>query len=218
MPAYQTVIFDLDGTLLDVLEDLTDSTNHVLALHGLPLRSAEEVRSFMGNGVRHLIHQAVPAGTSPETEALCLEEFLAYYTQNMENKTTPYPGILALLDTLEAHGVQRAVVSNKIDGAVKALCQSYFGSRIPVAIGESENVARKPAPDTALRALKDLGADAAGAVYVGDSEVDIATARNAGLPCISVSWGTRDRDLLLAHGPDRIVDSPEELLCVLLNG
>lgn len=218
MSAYQAVIFDLDGTLLDTLQDLADSTNYALSLNGLPTRTVDEVRRFVGNGVGKLICRAVPEGTDPELEARCLADFRAHYTLNMENKTAPYPGILSMLEQLADRGVLRAVVSNKFDSAVKGLCDAYFGQRIPVAIGESQGVARKPAPDTVFRALEELGADPARSVYVGDSEVDIATARNAGLPCISVSWGFKSRAFLLEHGADHIAGSPEELLGLLLGG
>ena len=217
MYPYQTVIFDLDGTLLDTLQDLADSTNYALSVHRMPARTLEEVRTFVGNGVGRLIHLAVPEGTPEDEEARCLADFRAHYLLNMENRTAPYPGVLELLEHLQAAGIRTAVVSNKFDGAVKGLCQNYFGSRIPVAIGESQGVARKPAPDTVFRALAELGAGADRAVYVGDSDVDIATARNAGLPCISVSWGFRDADFLTAHGARRIVDSPAELEALLLS-
>lgn len=217
MYPYQTVIFDLDGTLLDTLRDLADSTNYALSVHRMPARTLEEVRTFVGNGVGRLIHLAVPEGTPEDEEARCLADFRAHYLLNMENRTAPYPGVLELLEHLQAAGIRTAVVSNKFDGAVKGLCQNYFGSRIPVAIGESQGVARKPAPDTVFRALAELGAGADRAVYVGDSDVDIATARNAGLPCISVSWGFRDADFLTAHGARRIVDSPAELEALLLS-
>nr|WP_317324415.1 HAD-IA family hydrolase [uncultured Flavonifractor sp.] len=215
MIPYRTVIFDLDGTLLDTLQDLADSTNYVLALHKMPLRSLDEIRRFVGNGVGQLIHLAVPAGTPEQEKAQCLADFRAHYLLNMENRTAPYPGILALLDSLNQAGIKLAVVSNKFDGAVKGLCASYFGDRIRVAIGESETVARKPAPDTVLRALAELEADAEGAVYVGDSEVDIETARNAGLPCLSVSWGFRDADFLRSRGARSILSSPAALLALL---
>ena len=217
MYPYQTVIFDLDGTLLDTLQDLADSTNYALSVHRMPARTLEEVRTFVGNGVGRLIHLAVPEGTPAEEEAACLADFRAHYLLNMENKTAPYPGVPALLEHLQAAGIRTAVVSNKFDGAVKGLCQNYFGDRLPVAIGESQGVARKPAPDTVFRALAELGAGADRAVYVGDSDVDIATARNAGLPCISVSWGFRDADFLTAHGARQIVDSPAELETLLLS-
>ena len=133
----------------------------------------------------------------------------------MENKTAPYPGILALLDRLRAAGFRLAVVSNKFDGAVKGLCAAYFGARIPVAIGESPTVARKPAPDAVLRALEELGSTVGQAVYVGDSDVDLLTARNAGLPCISVAWGFQSREFLLRAGAERLADTPEELAALL---
>ena len=169
----------------------------------------------MGNGVAQLISRAVPEDTPPELEARCLADFRAHYLLNMENKTAPYPGVLALLDALEAHGIHRAVVSNKFDSAVKGLCQTYFADRIPVAIGESQGVARKPAPDTVFRALEELGVPGDRAVYIGDSDVDIATAQNAGVPCISVSWGFRSRAFLLEHGASAIAATPEELFTLL---
>ena len=213
---YRTAIFDLDGTLLDTLQDLADSANYALALHGLPARTVEEVRQFVGNGVGLLIRRAVPEGTPEELERQVLRDFRAHYLVNMENKTAPYPGIPELLDALGAAGVPTAVVSNKFDGAVKGLCQNYFGDRIRAAIGESQGVARKPAPDTVFRALAELGMPREGAVYVGDSDVDVATAKNAGLPCISVSWGFRSRSFLTEHGARTIADTVEELKELLL--
>ena len=213
---YHTAIFDLDGTLLDTLQDLADSANYALALHGLPARTVEEVRQFVGNGVGLLIRRAVPAGTAEELERQVLRDFRAHYLVNMENKTAPYPGIPELLDALGAAGVPTAVVSNKFDGAVKGLCQNYFGGRIGAAIGESQGVARKPAPDTVLRALAELGMPREGAVYIGDSDVDIETAKNAGLPCISVSWGFRSRAFLTGHGAQTIADTVEALKELLL--
>lgn len=215
MAAYNTVIFDLDGTLLNTLEDLADSTNYALAVSGFSPRSLEDIRTFVGNGVGRLIHLAVPHGTPPEAEAKCLSDFRAHYLLNMENKTAPYPGILALLDRLRAAGFRLAVVSNKFDGAVKGLCAAYFGARIPVAIGESPTVARKPAPDAVLRALEELGSTVGQAVYVGDSDVDLLTSRNAGLPCISVAWGFQSREFLLRAGAERLADTPEELAALL---
>ena len=215
MIPYSTVIFDLDGTLLDTLQDLADSVNYVLSLHQMPTRTLDEVRRFVGNGVGLLIRRAVPAGTSSQLEAQCLAEFRSRYTDHMTDRTAPYPGILPLLDGLAQAGLKVAVVSNKFDGAVKGLCQRYFGDRIPVAIGESQGVARKPAPDTVFRALAQLGAHAGGAAYVGDSEVDIQTARNAGLPCLSVSWGFREAAFLTRHGARSIVSTPAALLELL---
>lgn len=213
---YHTAIFDLDGTLLDTLQDLADSTNYALSLHHLPPRTVEEVRQFVGNGVGLLIHRAVPEGTAEELEGQVLRDFRAHYLLNMENRTAPYPGVLDLLDALRAAGVRTAVVSNKFDGAVKGLCQNYFGQRVEAAIGESQGVARKPAPDTVFRALAELGQAPEGAVYVGDSDVDILTAKNAGLPCIAVSWGFRSRAFLEANGARVIADTMQELEQLLL--
>lgn len=213
---YHTAIFDLDGTLLDTLQDLADSTNYALSLHHLPPRTVEEVRQFVGNGVGLLIHRAVPEGTAEELEGHVLRDFRAHYLLNMENRTAPYPGVLDLLDALRAAGLRTAVVSNKFDGAVKGLCQNYFGQRVEAAIGESQGVARKPAPDTVFRALAELGQAPEGAVYVGDSDVDILTAKNAGLPCIAVSWGFRSRAFLEANGARIIADTMQELEQLLL--
>lgn len=213
---YHTAIFDLDGTLLNTLLDLADSTNYALALHHLPTRTVEEVRRFVGNGVGLLIHRAVPEGTDETLERQVLEDFRAHYLVNMEHKTAPYPGVPELLERLQAAGIHTAVVSNKFDGAVKGLCQAYFGSRVEVAIGESQGVARKPAPDTVFRAMAELGVQPEGAVYIGDSDVDIQTAKNAGLPCISVSWGFRDAAFLTEHGATTIAATREELANLLL--
>ena len=213
---YHTAIFDLDGTLLDTLQDLADSTNYALALHHMPTRTVEEVRRFVGNGVGLLIHRAVPEGTDAELENQVLKDFRAHYLINMEHKTAPYSGVLELLDRLRAAGIHTAVVSNKFDGAVKGLCEAYFGSRVEVAIGESQGVARKPAPDTVFRALAELNAQPEGAVYIGASDVDIQTAKNAGLPCISVSWGFRDEAFLNEHGASVIAATREELAELLL--
>lgn len=208
---HKAVIFDLDGTLLNTLDDLADSTNYALARHGFPARTREEVRQFVGNGVAMLLHRAVPAGTGPEEEVACLDTFRRYYLTHMRCKTAPYPGIPELLERLNRAGCAVAVVSNKFDAAVKALCADYFGARVPVAIGESEGVRKKPAPDTVYRALEELGIPAARAVYVGDSEVDLETARNAGMDCISVSWGFRETAFLLACGARTVAANPEAL-------
>ncbi len=212
----RTVIFDLDGTLLDTLEDLADSANFALAQGGFPARTLEEIRGFVGNGVGLLIHRALPAGTPPEREASCLAAFKAHYLENMRNKTAPYPGVLDLLDRLNTNGCKVAVVSNKFDGAVKELCARYFGDRLPVALGERPGLDKKPASDLVRACLEALDSSTEEAVYVGDSEVDILTARNAGLPCYSVTWGFRGREFLLEHGAERLVDTPKELVDLLL--
>ena len=213
---YEAAIFDLDGTLLNTLDDLADSVNHALAACGYPARSREEVRQFVGNGVALLIHRSVPGGTPAVEEERCLEAFRAHYLTNMRHKTAPYPGIPDLLDRLNAAGCAVAVVSNKFGRAVKELCAGYFGGRVPVAIGESSSVRKKPAPDTVFAALRELDLPASRAVYIGDSDVDIDTARNAGMDCISVSWGFRDVPFLKAHGAARIADSPAQLFELLI--
>lgn len=211
MRKYNAVLFDLDGTLLDTLEDLTDSVNDALALYGLPARRLEEVRGSVGNGVARLMELSVPGGrTHPQFET-CLDEFRRHYAENMRNKTRPYPGIPELLSRLSEEGCGLAVVSNKFDRAVKELCRLYFGEYIKTAIGESEGVAKKPAPDVVFRALRELGSVPESAIYVGDSEVDVQTAKNAGIPCVGVTWGFRDRVLLEQEGADEIINRPEEL-------
>ena len=215
MRRYNTVIFDLDGTLLDTLADLADSVNHALTRSSLPCRGLDEVRRFVGNGVSTLISRAVPAGTPPEVAAVCLADFQAHYLENMEHKTAPYPGVLELLERLRGKGVGVAVVSNKFDGAVKALCPRYFGDLLPVAVGESPGTPKKPAPDMVFQALAALGVPAQGAVYVGDSDVDIDTARSAGMPCISVTWGFRERTFLESRGARLVAETMEELELLL---
>lgn len=213
--AYQTVVFDLDGTLLNTLEDLTDSVNHALRESGYPTRTIEEIRTFVGNGVGLLVERSVPAETPAEDTTRCLAVFKEHYAHNMRNKTRPYDGVLPLLKALHDRGVKLAIVSNKFDAAVKELRAELFADYISVAIGESATVRSKPAPDTAFQALRELNATPETAVYVGDSDVDVQTAHNAGLPCIGVTWGFRDREVLVAAGADCIVDTPEELLRVL---
>ena len=213
---YQTAVFDLDGTLLDTLEDLWRATNAALERHSLPRRSRDEVRLFVGNGVEMLIRRAVPAGTDEETILAVLADFKTTYAAICEDHTKPYDGILDMLAALRERGIRVAVVSNKFDAATKKLCEKYFGDLVEVAIGERAGVRKKPAPDTVHEALKELGVTAEGAVYFGDSDVDIQTARNCGMPCISVTWGLRDEDFLRQSGAKALVDTPEELLGVII--
>lgn len=214
--SYRTAVFDLDGTLLDTLEDLYRATNAALEGHSLPCRSRDEVRMFVGNGVEMLIRRAVPAGTDEATTLAVLADFKATYAAICEDHTRPYDGILAVLTALREKGVRVAVVSNKFDAATKQLCAKYFGDLVEVAIGERAGVRKKPAPDTVYEALKELGVTAEGAVYVGDSDVDIRTARNCGMPCISVTWGLRDKEFLLQNGAEILVDAPEDLPGVII--
>lgn len=212
---YDAVIFDLDGTLLDTLQDLTDSVNDTMRKHHMPLRTMEEVRGFVGNGIGKLVARAVPPGTKADKLAQCLSDFRLLYAKNMRRKTAPYPGIPELLMRLRADGFRLAVVSNKIDEAAKELCRAFFQDMIPVTIGESPDVARKPAPDSVLCALSELDVSPSQAVYVGDSEVDLETAKNAGLPCLSVTWGFRDADFLRQYGAAALADTPSSLLEML---
>lgn len=209
---FDTVLFDLDGTLLDTLADLADSVNYALRLFNCPAISAEDTRRFIGDGYVKLIERAIPGGIENPHFAQCLEEFKNHYNRNMMNRTKPYPGIMELLAELQKRGCRMAVVSNKNDLAVKALAEHYFGAYIQTAIGASAAIARKPEPVSVYMALEELGADKSDAVYVGDSDIDILTAQNAGIPCVSVSWGFRDVDFLLARGAVRIINEPVELL------
>lgn len=212
MRQYNTYIFDLDGTLLNTLSDLRDATNHALRQNHLPERSLDEVRHFVGNGVRLLIERAVPQDTSTETTDRVFEDFRQYYLIHSMDTTAPYDGILPMLAELSRRGKKMAVVSNKLHEATGELVNHFFGQYISVAIGESKGVRRKPAPDTVNEALHCLGVGKENAVYVGDSDVDLQTARNSGLPCINVLWGFRDRDFLESLGADCFISRPKELL------
>lgn len=212
-----TVIFDLDGTLLDTLEDLTDSVNYAMRKFGFPEHTIAEVRSFVGNGAPKLLERSIPQGVGNPAYEAALAAFKAHYAEHCEDKTSPYEGVPEMLAELKGQGYHLAIVSNKFDGAVKKLCKKYFGDFISVSIGESAEVKRKPAPDTVYRALRELGSDAARAVYVGDSEVDIQTAKNAALPCISVTWGFRSEERLRSEGApeNRLVRAPQSLAPLL---
>ena len=202
MKKYETVIFDLDGTLLYTLEDLTKATNYALRRMNMPERTLDDVRRFVGNGVARLIELAVPEGTAPEVFEQTLAIFREYYDIHCNDNTKAYDGVIDLLRELKADGYALAIVSNKPDSAVKELAEIYF---------EGAGVAKKPAPDTVYAALKELGMPKEGAVYVGDSEVDVMTAKNSGLPCISVLWGFREEPFLKEHGADHFVREPEEI-------
>lgn len=207
----KTVIFDLDGTLLDTLEDLWRSVNTALEAFACPGRTREQVRQAVGNGVRNLMRLSMPAGEENPYFEQCFHAFQEHYARHLNDHTGPYPGIMELLAKLREEGYTCAIVSNKSDSAVKELNRRIFGAYIPIAIGESENIRKKPAPDTVYAAMRELGADREDCIYVGDSEVDLLTAENSGIPCITVSWGFRDRDVLEKLGAACIVDSAEEL-------
>lgn len=206
-----TIIFDLDGTLLNTLTDLANSVNYALEKYHLPTHSEDRVRQMVGNGVTVLMERAIPGGQSHPAFENCLRDFKEHYEIHKKDFTKPFPGIMEFLKEAHESGYKMAVVSNKFDLAVKGLCQDFFFPYIQTAIGESSTVAPKPAPDTALAAMKELQADARQCVYVGDSDVDIATAQNAGIPCISVSWGFRSREFLEEHGASILIDATQEL-------
>ena len=214
MITYNTYIFDLDGTLLDTLTDLAASTNYALRTHGMPEHTIDEVRRFVGNGVRKLMERAVPDGTDNPLFDEAFATFRQHYMEHSLDTTRPYEGIPDMLAALKAKGCHLAVVSNKMMAATQELCRHFFPETIEVAIGENEaeGIRKKPAPDTVIAALRQLGVGEEGAVYVGDSDVEIDTARNSNLPCISVLWGFRDRDFLLQHGASTLISAPEELL------
>lgn len=211
MNTYKTYIFDLDGTLLDTLNDLHASCNYALRTHGMPERSLEEVRQFVGNGVKKLMERAIPDGLENPLFEDTLQTFRQHYLLHNLDTTLPYPGIMEMLQQLKAQGKRIAVVSNKFYAATQDLCKHFFGDTIQVAIGEREDIKKKPAPDTVLEALRQLQVTRQDAVYVGDSEVDVETARNSGIPCISVLWGFRSKSFLLSHGATTFIETPSEL-------
>lgn len=214
---YHTIIFDLDGTLLNTLEDLTDAVNTALEMYGKPTRTIEEIRRFVGNGVRLLIERAVPEGSKKEEIDAIFEAFKEHYAKHCMDKTGPYEGVPEMLRELKKNGFRMAIVSNKLDTAVKELQELYFAEVVEVAIGEREGIPRKPAPDMIELALQELREEKESAVYVGDSEVDYETAQNAGLPCISVLWGFRDREFLEQRGADCFVEEPSSLFLKIKN-
>ena len=212
-------IFDLDGTLLDTLDDLTDSMNYMLGKHNFPLRTRDEVRNFVGNGVRKLVERAVPNDYKEDDEFIdkFYNDFSLYYNSHSDIKTSPYPGTLDMLDKLLENGFDIAIVSNKIDSAVKDLSMKFFGERIKAAIGEKPSIRHKPEPDMVFMAMEKMDADKGNSIYIGDSEVDIQTAKNSGIPCISVLWGFKDRKFLEMSGASILVDSMESLGEKLIN-
>lgn len=209
---YKAVLFDLDGTLLDTLDDLTDAVNYALEKYGLSMRTRDEVCSFVGNGIVRLLQLAV-GDDCPNFEGV-LAEFRSYYKAHCADKTKPYEGIIPLLKELKARGVKTAVLSNKADFAVQPLVEEYFHGFIDAAQGENEaeGVLRKPNPQGVFAIAKRLGVELSDAVYIGDSDVDIKTAQNAGVACISVAWGFRDEEFLRDHGAAKVVNAPLEIL------
>ena len=210
---YDTYIFDLDGTLLSTLGDLAASCNYALRTNGMPERTVDEVRRFVGNGVKKLMERAIPDGLLNPGFDKTYADFRQHYMQHNLDTTRPYDGVMELLGELQRRGKKIAVVSNKFYAATQELCRHFFGNElVPVAIGEREDIRKKPAPDTVMEALRQLGASADTSVYIGDSDVDIETARNSGMPCISVLWGFRDRQFLIEHGATTFAEKPEDIL------
>lgn len=214
MGKIDTIIFDLDGTLLDTLEDLTNSVNYALERCQMPVRTISEVKGFVGNGIRVLMVNAVPDGEKNPRFEEAFSIFKEHYAVHCNDKTRAYDGVCALLETLKAKGYALAIVSNKVDSAVQELKEKYF-SAVGVAIGDREGIRRKPEADSVLLALKELGSSRERAVYVGDSDVDLMTAANSGLPCISVLWGFRDREFLLAHGAKTFAENPSDIINIV---
>ena len=215
----EAVIFDLDGTLLDTLEDLTDSCNKTLSELNMPLHTIDEVRTFVGNGLGVLMELAVPGGKENPRYEEALSLMHKNYASNSQNKTKPYDGVLDLIAHLNKKGIKTGIVSNKPDDQVKVLADLYFKGHIDpsCAVGEKESagIKRKPAPDSVYEVIRQLGADKEHSVYVGDSDVDLATARNAGIPCISVCWGFKTEAFLKEHGASKLVHRPEEIPALL---
>ena len=210
-----TYIFDLDGPLLDTLQDLAAAVNFALRKNGMEEHSIDDIRRFVGNGVRKLIERAVPDGSKNPRIDEVFADFRSYYMQHSLDATKPYDGITEILQELKQRGCKMAVVSNKMMAATQELVAHFF-PEIEVAIGENEaeGIRKKPAPDMVFEALHRLGAEAESAVYIGDSDVDIQTAKNAGVPCISVLWGFRNREFLLEHGAQHFIEKPSEIIGV----
>ena len=208
---YEAVIFDLDGTLTDTLEDLKNSVNFALRHFGFPERSLDEVRSFVGNGVRRLVFLSVPEGTDEKKAEDCLAVFKAYYKEHSLVNTKPYDGIIPMLERLKKEGIKTAVVTNKMQEAAVDIVNLFFSGLIDVTVGQVDGVAQKPQPNGIYHALEKLCVSKENAVYVGDSEVDCLTAKNAGIPCIGVEWGFRERSVLEESGADCVIASSAEM-------
>ena len=208
---YDTYVFDLDGTLLSTLGDLAASCNHALRANGMPERTIDEVRRFVGNGVKKLMERAIPGGLDNPLFEKTFADFRQHYMHHNLDTTCPYPGVMEMLESLRSRGKKVAVVSNKFYAATQALCKHFFGDLVDVAIGEREGIRKKPAPDTVNEALAQMNVGKERAVYIGDSDVDIMTANNSGMPCISVLWGFRNYDFLVEHGATIFVTSPLQL-------
>lgn len=212
-----TIVFDLDGTLLNTLEDLKDSVNFALERQGYPLRNLSEIRSFVGNGIRLLMERAVPQNTPAEIFEICFKDFCDYYKIHMEDKTAPYDGINDMLTNIKKAGFKTAIVTNKADFAAQDLCKRMFGENIDFVVGSSDDRPNKPAPDGVFYALEKLDSKIENTIFVGDADTDILTAKNANLPSIGVLWGFRDREVIEEAGAEYIVDSVKDLENLLIS-
>lgn len=210
-----TLVFDMDGTVLNTLEDLTISMNYVLDRFGMPKRTQKEFRLFFGNGIKEALRLSLPEGTSPEILDDMIPIFKEHYDAHCLDNTGPYDGIIDLMKELKTKGYKMAIVSNKIDSAVKELHQRFFADSVDVSIGEQPGINRKPAPDMVEMALKELGSTKEESVYIGDSEVDFLTAKNSELPCISVLWGFRDKKYLIEQGAYCFAEKPADIIDIL---
>ena len=215
MAKINTVIFDMDGTLMDTLDDLTSSMNYIMRKYSYGEYTLDQIRSFVGNGLANLMERCIPGGRENPSFDTVFADFKEYYGAHCNDKTGPYTHVCELLTELKARGYKMAIVSNKAHGPLCELVRLHFSRWIEVAIGEREGVRKKPAPDTVYLALEALGSDKENAVYVGDSEVDVATAKNAGLACIGCEWGFRTRELLEELGAEVVISDPLELVGVL---
>lgn len=213
---YKAVIFDMDGTILNTLEDLKNATNYSLRQFGMPERSLEEVRIFVGNGIRKLVERAVPAGTSEEKIAQVFDVFLEYYEIHSADNTSPYPGILELVEKLKKSGIKTAVSTNKADVPAQELGREYFNGIFDLIVGQQDGLKVKPAPDSVNKILSILDIQKKDAIYIGDSDVDVQTAKNSGLDFIGVSWGFRGREFLEKNGAKNIVDNANEILDLVI--
>lgn len=210
--AYELAIFDLDGTILDTLQDLADSVNHALISNSLKARSIDEIRSFVGNGIRKLIERSVPSDSSTKVIDKVYKDFCSYYMKHCSDSTKPYDGIAELFASLKAKGIMVAIVSNKADEAVQVLCNKFFSGLVSIAVGEHKGINRKPSADMVNMVLRALGVSPCNSVYIGDSEVDILTAENSKMPCISVTWGFKSQGFLLENGAKQIANTTDDVL------
>ena len=213
---YKLAVFDMDGTILNTIDELADSLNYTMKKLGYKTYEVDEVKMMVGNGIHKLIERAVPDVKDEAKHDEIYGTFIDYYSKNCAVKTAPYPGIVELIRNLKENGVKTAVVSNKSDAEVKKLCEDFYEGLFDYSVGAREGMAIKPAPDSVLEVLRYTGIAKEDAVYIGDSDVDVATANNSGLDCIAVLWGFRTKEFLLEHGANLMVEKPEGILDIIL--